>query len=68
MVAAMTADELRKVEASYQRAAASAEELRAARNAAVVAALNAGMTHADIARATGLSRGRVGQLASAASG
>lgn len=59
----MTADELRKVEARYQRAFRRSEEARAARNAAVHAALAAGWTHARISEATGLSRGRIGQIA-----
>jgi CRP-like cAMP-binding protein len=59
----VTAKELRKAEARYQRASRRAEEAREARNAAVRAALNAGWTHAAIAEATGLTRGRVGQIA-----
>jgi hypothetical protein len=59
----MTAAELRKAEARYQRAFRRAEEAREARNAAVRAALDAGWTHAAIAEATGLTRGRVGQIA-----
>lgn len=58
----MTADELRKAEVRYERAARRAEEAREARNAAVRAALADGWTHAQVAEATGLSRGRVGQL------
>jgi hypothetical protein len=60
---AMTAAELRKVERAYQRAAARAEQLRQERNAAVRQALDAGWTHQAIRDATGLSRGRVGQIA-----
>jgi len=59
----MTSEQLRKVEARYQRASARAEGARAERNAAVRAALDAGWTHARIAEATGLTRGRVGQIA-----
>lgn len=59
----MTIDELRKIEERYQQAARRAEQLREERNAAVAAALEERMTHAEIARATGLSRGRIGQLA-----
>lgn len=62
----MTAEELRKAEARYQRVFLRAEEAREARNAAVQEALSAGWTHARIAEATGLTRGRVGQLAQAA--
>jgi hypothetical protein len=59
----MTAAELRKAEARYQRAVRRSEEAREARNAAVQAALDAGWTHARISEATGLTRGRIGQLA-----
>lgn len=58
----MTADELRKAELRYQRAFRRSEEAREARNAAVREALGEGWTHAAIADATGLSRGRIGQL------
>jgi DNA-binding NarL/FixJ family response regulator len=59
----MTLTELRKAEARYQRAWRRTEEAREARNAAVAAALAEGWTHARIAEETGLTRGRVGQLA-----
>lgn len=59
----MTTDELRKVEVRYQRASRRAEAAREARNAAVRAALADGWTHAAIAASTGLSRGRIGQIA-----
>ena len=59
----MTADDLRKAEARYQRAYRRAEEAREARNATLCDALNAGWTHAQIADATGLTRSRVGQIA-----
>jgi phage portal protein BeeE len=59
----MTAAELRKAEARYQRAFARSEALRLERNALVLEALKAGWTHAAIAEATGMSRGRVGQIA-----
>ena len=58
----MTADELRKAEARYQRASRRAEEAREARNAAVHEALSQGWTHAKISEATGLSRGRISQI------
>jgi hypothetical protein len=61
----MTADGLRKAEARYQRAFARSEQLRRERNALVLEALGAGWTHAQIAKATGLTRGRIGQLAKA---
>lgn len=59
----MTAEELRQAEARYQRAYRRSEDAREARNAAVRSALDAGWTHAKIAEATGLTRGRVGQIA-----
>jgi hypothetical protein len=62
----VTAAELRKTEARYQRASRRAEELRLERNAAVLAALAAGWTHARVAEATGLTRGRINQIAQAA--
>jgi hypothetical protein len=58
-----TADSLRNAERAYRRAAARAEEARAARNRAVWDALDEGWTHARIADATGLTRARVGQIA-----
>jgi CRP-like cAMP-binding protein len=58
----MTAEELRKLEAHYQRGAKTAEDRRIARNAAVRQALKEGMTHAQIAEATGLTRGRISQI------
>jgi DNA-binding NarL/FixJ family response regulator len=60
----MTADQLRDTEARYQRAFAGSEDAREERNRAVREALAAGWTHAQIAEATGLTRGRVGQIAS----
>jgi CRP-like cAMP-binding protein len=61
----VTAAELRKAEARYQRAFARSEAAREDRNALVRSALAEGWTHARIAEATGLTRGRVGQIASA---
>jgi DNA-binding NarL/FixJ family response regulator len=59
----VTANELRKAEARYQRASARSEQLRRERNALILEALAAGWTHAQIAKATGMTRSRVGQLA-----
>jgi hypothetical protein len=59
----MTAEELRRREAAYAEAATQAHLRRAERNAAIREALAAGWTHARIAEATGLTRGRVGQIA-----
>lgn len=59
----MTDSELRKAETRYQRAFRHCEEARQARNAVVQVALAEGWTHEQISRATGLTRGRVGQIA-----
>lgn len=59
----MTAAELRKAEAAYRAASARFEKVREARNDAVRKAAEQGMTHAQIAEATGLTRSRVGQIA-----
>lgn len=59
----MTAEELRKAEARYRRASARSEQARQERNRLVREALAAGWTHKQIADATGLTRGRVNQLA-----
>jgi DNA-directed RNA polymerase specialized sigma24 family protein len=60
----MKAAELRQAEARYQRAFRRSETLREERNHAVRQALAEGWTHARIADATGLTRGRIGQIAS----
>ena len=54
---------LRNMEQEYREARESVEESRKARREAVVDALDAGWTHAEIADAMGLSRGRIGQIA-----
>jgi hypothetical protein len=59
----MTAEELRRIEARHERALRRYEVVRGERNAAIRQALAEGWTHARIAEATGLTRGRVGQLA-----
>jgi hypothetical protein len=59
----MNAERLCKAEARYQRASRRAEELRLERNQLVREALAEGWTHARIAEATGLTRGRIGQIA-----
>ena len=59
----MSAEELSEAEAAYRAASARAERAREQRNAAVRQALAAGWTHARISRATGLTRGRIGQIA-----
>lgn len=60
----MIATDLRKAEARYRRAFSLAEEARQIRNAMVRMALTEGWTHARISAATGLTRGRIGQIAS----
>jgi DNA-binding NarL/FixJ family response regulator len=60
-----TAEELRKAEARYQRAFWRAETERSARNTEILQAIAEGWTHAQIAEATGLTRARVGQIATA---
>jgi DNA-binding NarL/FixJ family response regulator len=48
---------------SYERASTRAEQAREKRNRIVREALGRGWTHTAIAEATGLTRGRVGQIA-----
>lgn len=59
----MTAEDLRRAEARYQRAQGRADAMREERNAAVRDALMQGWRQTEVARATGLSQQRVGQLA-----
>lgn len=59
----MTAKQLRDAERKYQTAARRSESARLERNRMVLAALRENWTHAQIAEATGLTRGRVGQIA-----
>lgn len=54
---------LRAVEHAFRAADGEREVALAERNALVAQALAAGWTHARIAAATGLTRGRIGQLA-----
>jgi transcriptional regulator with XRE-family HTH domain len=56
---------LRRAQAAFDAAARRADARREERNASVREALAAGWTHAEIARETGLSRGRIGQIARA---
>lgn len=58
----VTAYTLRKAETRYQRVSRIAEKAREERNALVRQALAEGWTHAKIAKATGLSRGRISQF------
>jgi len=48
---------------AYVRAELRVAELRAKRDAAVLAALASGQTHAQVSDALGVSRGLVGQIA-----
>jgi DNA-directed RNA polymerase specialized sigma24 family protein len=54
---------LQLAEAAFQESSDQTERLRKARNALVTQARAEGWTHERIARAMGLSRGRIGQLA-----
>lgn len=54
---------LKQAAGAHRRAAAKAERLMLERDELIVQALNQGLTHAQIAEATGLTRGRIGQLA-----
>jgi hypothetical protein len=60
--APVTVEELQQAEARFQRASRRFEEARTARNETVRLACAEGWTHDRIARATGLTRSRVGQL------
>ena len=62
-VGGVTTEDLRAAEDAYREIAERAEQAREYRNQTVRAALAAGWTHAKIAEATGLTRGRVGQIA-----
>lgn len=55
-------EEIRQAEVRYQRAFARSEEAREERNDLVRKMLAAGWTHAKVAEATGMSRGRVSQI------
>lgn len=61
---AITVSDLRKVEAAYKAASKRHEEARAARNDLVRRAAEEGWSYEEIADALGLSRSRVGQIAS----
>lgn len=59
----MTADELAEAQRASEEARVRARFAEQNRNAMIRQALEEGWTHAQIARATGLTRGRIGQLA-----
>jgi hypothetical protein len=54
---------MRAVQAELDKTSAAAETLRGERDRLIRQALKEGWTHADIARAAGMTRGRVGQIA-----
>ena len=58
----MTEADLAKAQRAHESAAKRYERTREVRNALVGEALAAGWTHAVIAQATGLSRGRISQI------
>jgi len=64
----VTQQDLRDSEAAYRAAAGRADDLRAERNRIVRSALMHGWTLAQVARATELTRGRVGQISTAGKG
>jgi hypothetical protein len=55
-------DSLALAEQDYHEAVVRAEDLRLIRNDLIRLALAEGWTHAQIAEATGLTRGRIGQI------
>lgn len=59
----VTAEQLRRAEAEFKAAYASAERSREKRNELVRGALAQGWTHQQISDVTGLSRGRISQIA-----
>jgi hypothetical protein len=61
----MTADDLRKAEAATTAPSARSNAKRDARDELVRSAIAEGWTHARIAEATGLTRGRINQIARA---
>lgn len=58
-----TAAQLRRAELNCRRTGERLEALRQERNRLVREALEEGWSHGQIADATGLSRGRIGQIA-----
>jgi predicted XRE-type DNA-binding protein len=61
----MTLEELRRLDAEYQRLAGDAEAVRRQRNEAIRALLDSGMRVAEVARALGVTRARIDQIARA---
>lgn len=54
--------DLTTAEHAYRKSAERTEALRAKRNAAILAALEASHSQAEIAKATGLTSGRINQI------
>jgi hypothetical protein len=59
----MTAETLKRFQLAHEAATEDAKNAREARNDAIRIALAENWTHAAISDVTGLSRGRIGQLA-----
>lgn len=59
----MTATDLQQAERAYETAVERAALRRANRDALIRRAIAEGWTHAQISDATGLTRGRIGQIA-----
>jgi DNA-directed RNA polymerase specialized sigma24 family protein len=59
----VTAADLRSAETDFEDAEDTRERLRERRNQVVLTALTEGWTHQQISDATGLSRGRISQIA-----
>lgn len=62
----MTLSSLRRIDAQYRASATRAEALRVKREAAIIDAVRAGASQRDVARAVGLTEGRVSQIIAAA--
>jgi uncharacterized protein YerC len=59
----ISVEELRRAERAFRRAETAREDARAIRNDLVAKALAEGWTHQAISDVTGLSRGRISQIA-----
>lgn len=60
---APTLHQLSEAEKGFRLVADEAEKLRERRNQLIRAALASGLTHAQVSEVTGLTRGRIGQIA-----
>lgn len=61
----MTVEDLRRIQSMLDKSARKTQMLRDCRDAVVRDSIEEGMSHSEIAEATGLSRGRIGQIATA---